>query len=121
MSYIPPRTSMHLIIQRQFLYIYILCMFCTYCGRNNMSWVVLSLFFKRRFQDVAINTVTIVISCLISSYISTMMHGLIDIITIFPIFINGCIAAVLYLKSNSILIPIIFHVVINLLAWIAML
>lgn len=81
----------------------------------------LSLFFRRRFQDVGINAVTIVISCLISSYISTMMHGLIDIITIFPIFINGCIAAVLYLKSNSILIPIIFHVVINLLAWITIL
>ncbi|WP_347130971.1 CPBP family intramembrane glutamic endopeptidase [Staphylococcus capitis] len=81
----------------------------------------LSLFFKRRSQDAAINSVTIVISCLISSYISTMMHGLTDIITIIPIFMNGCIAAVLYLKSNSILFPIIFHVVINLLAWIAML
>lgn len=79
----------------------------------------LSLFFKPS-NDVAINIVLVVVSCLVSAYISTMMHGFTDLKTLIPIFINGCIAAILYLKSNTITVPIIFHTIINAIAWISM-
>lgn len=84
-----------------------------------MSWLVLSLFLKQS-NDTAINTVYIVTSCLISSFISTMLHGLTDITSILPIFINGIIAAILYIKSNTLILPIAFHTVINILAWFSL-
>lgn len=79
----------------------------------------LSLFLKQS-NDTAINTVYIVTSCLISSFISTMLHGLTDITSILPIFINGIIAAILYIKSNTLILPIAFHTVINILAWFSL-
>ncbi|PTH39449.1 hypothetical protein BU619_08090 [Staphylococcus capitis] len=79
----------------------------------------LSLFLKHS-SDTAINSVYVVTNCMISSLISTILHGVTDITSLLPIFINGVIAAILYIKSRTLILPIIFHTVINTLAWISL-
>lgn len=79
----------------------------------------LSLFYRKNEEKVD-KVINVVGGCIISSYISTMMHGFIDLTTTIPLFINGIIAALLYFRSKSIILPIIFHLIINLMAWLAM-
>lgn len=79
----------------------------------------LSLFYIQTDTQIdrIINTIA---GCIISASLSTFMHGLTNFSDIFVLFVNGLLAAILYTKTNSLLLPILFHVTINILAWIGL-
>ena len=85
----------------------------------------LSLFFtntNRIYERYQLKSkiTNILIGTLTSAFLSTFLHGFTNPVTIILMFLNGVLASMLYYKTQSVKLPIIFHILNNTLAWIAL-
>lgn len=76
--------------------------------------------YLRELSSLNKNIVYIVFCVLASALISTLFHGISSPMAFLSIYINGILAAILYLKTRSVKYPILLHGLNNLLAWIAL-